>query len=99
MSFLNVSTPVKNKFMKMILKTTLLLLLLTACKKEVASITSQDSLTNLTLEEATLTSFFNQIENMVLLLEFILSSDHVVALSVKLLLVLQVLNHLNKLLK
>ena len=44
--------------MKLFLKTTFLLLLLTACKKEVTSITSQDPLTNLTIEDATITSFF-----------------------------------------
>ena len=44
--------------MKIILKSIILLLLLTACKKEVTSITSQDPLTNLIIEDATITSFF-----------------------------------------
>ena len=44
--------------MKIFLQTTFLLLLLIACKKEVTSITSEDPLTNLNIEEAAITSFF-----------------------------------------
>ena len=48
----------------MILKTTFLLMLLLACKREATSVTSKDPLTNLTLEDATITSFFkNHAEN------------------------------------
>lgn len=46
--------------MKLILQTTCLLLLFTACKKEVTSDTSQDPLTNLTIEDAAITSFFKK---------------------------------------
>ena len=59
--------------MKIIFKTTLLLMLIVGCKKEVSNINSKDALNNLTLDETSIISFFKKkpenenIQNSVLL--------------------------------